>query len=106
LGFSFVLNRIIHLPVPSENLSRCGKKILESLAPTTGHDRTDGIRRGTVQRKIKKMDPAKESAETREKSEETMDATSPRCCALLTLTGVSQRRSARHKVAVSVSFRF
>jgi hypothetical protein len=34
--FSFVLARIVHLPVPSENLSRRGKKISESLAPTTG----------------------------------------------------------------------
>src|SRR5215813_4846600 len=28
--FSFVLNRIVHLPVPSENLSRRGNEISES----------------------------------------------------------------------------
>ena len=30
LGFSFVLDRIVHLPVPSESFSRRGKKISES----------------------------------------------------------------------------
>ena len=85
--FSFVLDRIVHLPVPSENVSRRGKKISESLPPRTGHDRADGSRRGVLQRKIKKTDPAKESGEIRDKSEETMDATSPGCCALLTLIG-------------------
>src|SRR5882724_2772671 len=44
LGFSFVLDRIVHLPVPSGNVSRRGKKISESLAPTTGDDRADGSR--------------------------------------------------------------
>jgi len=28
--FSFVLNRIVHLPVPSENVSRCGKEFSTS----------------------------------------------------------------------------
>lgn len=106
LGFSFVLDRIVHLPVPSEIVSRRGKKISESLAPTTGHDRADETRRGALQRKIKKMGPAKESAETRDKSEETMGATSPRCCALLKLTGVEHRRAARHQLALEVRFRF
>jgi hypothetical protein len=32
------LNWIVHLPVPSESFSRRGKKITESLAPTTGRD--------------------------------------------------------------------
>jgi hypothetical protein len=32
LGFSFVLDRIIHLPVPSGNVSRRGKKIAEILS--------------------------------------------------------------------------
>jgi hypothetical protein len=45
------------------------KGILKSLVPTTGQNRGDGTRRGMLQRKIKKIDPAKESAETREKSE-------------------------------------
>jgi hypothetical protein len=84
LRVSFVLDRIVHLPVPSESFSRRGKKISESLPPTTGHDREGAPRRGTLQRKIKKTESAKESAEIRDKSEETMDATSPRCCALLT----------------------
>jgi hypothetical protein len=84
LRVSFVLDRIVHLPVPSESFSRRGKKISESLPPRTGHDRADGSRRGVLQRKIKKTDPAKESGEIRDKSEETMGATSPRCCALLT----------------------
>src|SRR6476659_5924028 len=100
LRFSFVLDRIVHLPVPSESFSRCGKKISESLPPPTGHDRAYETGCGMPYRKITKVDSAKESAETREKSEETMDATSPRCCALLTLTAVDHRRSARHEVAL------
>jgi hypothetical protein len=36
LRFSFVLDQIVHLPVPSENVNRRGKKISKSLAPTTG----------------------------------------------------------------------
>jgi hypothetical protein len=36
LRFSFVLDRIVHLPVPSETVSRRGKKISKSLALTTG----------------------------------------------------------------------
>ena len=83
-------------------LAGVAKRFLKSLAPTTGHDRADGTRRGVLQRKIKKTDPAKESAEIRDKSEETMDATSPRCCALLTLTAVEHRRAARHKLALQV----
>jgi hypothetical protein len=35
LRVSFVLDRIVHLPVPSESFSRRGKKISESLPPTT-----------------------------------------------------------------------
>jgi hypothetical protein len=64
LGFSLVLDRIVHLPVPSENVSWRGKKISESLAPTTEDDRADGTRRGTFQRKIKETNVAKRSAET------------------------------------------
>jgi hypothetical protein len=92
LRFNFVLDRIVHLPVPSEKVSQRGKKISESLTPTTGHHRANGTKRGALQQKIKNVDPAKESAETRETSRETMDATSRRCCALLTLTGVDHRR--------------
>ena len=88
LRFSFVLDRIVHLPVPSERMRRCGKKIAEILSAEYEHNRAGATRRGVLQRKIKRMYPAKESAETREKSEVTMDATSPRRCALLTLTGV------------------
>ncbi len=32
------LNRIVHLPVPSEKMSWHGKAIPKSLAPTTGRD--------------------------------------------------------------------
>src|SRR5438067_11846548 len=39
LHFRSSLDRIVHLRVPSENVSRRGKKISESLPPTTGHDR-------------------------------------------------------------------
>jgi hypothetical protein len=38
LRFSFVVDRIVHLPVPSEDVSRRGKKISKSFAPTTEHD--------------------------------------------------------------------
>ena len=99
LRLSFVLNRIVHLPVPSEILTRRGKKVSESLTPTTGHDRANGTKRGALQRKIKNMDPAKESAEPRETSGETMDATNRRCCALLTLTGVDHRRFLKRRAA-------
>jgi len=36
LGFSFVLDRIVHLPVPSESFSRRGKKISEILRGLRG----------------------------------------------------------------------
>jgi hypothetical protein len=100
LHFSLVLDRIVHLLVPSEIFSRRGKKIAESLPPTTRHDRAGATRRGVLQRKTKETDLAKESAEIRNKSEETMGATSPRCCALLRLTAVEHRRAARHKLAL------
>jgi hypothetical protein len=87
LRFSFVLDRIVHLPVPSEDVSRRGKKISESLAPSTGHDRADGTRRGTLQQKVKKLDRPKNCL-TKEKSKETMEA-SPRCYALLPLSTVA-----------------
>src|SRR4029077_3410772 len=80
LGFSFVLDRIVHLPVPSGNVSRRGKKIAEILSAEYEHNRAGATRRGVLQRKIKKTEPAKESAET-SGIEETVDATSPRCCA-------------------------
>jgi hypothetical protein len=51
-GCRLFLDRIVHLPVPSENVNRRGKKISESLPPTTHHDRADGTRRGTLKRKI------------------------------------------------------
>jgi len=54
--FSFVLNRIVHLPVPSENLSRRGKNISEIFSADHRGDRADGTKRGTLQRKIKKME--------------------------------------------------
>jgi hypothetical protein len=71
LDFRSSLDRIVHLPVPSENVSRRGKKISESLAPTTGTIAQMGAGPGALQRKIKKIDPAKESGETRETSEVT-----------------------------------
>jgi hypothetical protein len=79
LGFSFVLDRIVHLPVPSGNVSRRGKKNAEILSAEYEHNRAGAARCGVLQRKIKKTDPAKESAEIRDKSGETMDATSLRC---------------------------
>ncbi len=100
LRVSFVLDRIVHLPVPSEVVNRRGKKIAESLPPTTRRDRPGATRRAVLQRKIEKTDPAKESAAVRDKSEETMDATIPRCSALLTLTAVEHRRAARYKLAL------
>jgi hypothetical protein len=100
LRFSFALDRIVHLPVPSEGFRQRGKRFLKSLAPTTEARSGYGTGCGMPYRKITKVDSAKESADTREKSEETMDASSPRCCALLTLTAVDHRRSARHKVAL------
>jgi hypothetical protein len=36
--FSLVLDRIVHLLVPSETVRRRCKKILESLTPNMGHD--------------------------------------------------------------------
>ena len=87
LRLSFVLDRIVHLLVPSESFSRRGKKISESLAPSTGHDRADGTRRGTLQQKVKKLDRPKNCL-TKEKSKETMEA-SPRCYALLPLSTVA-----------------
>ena len=66
LRFSFVLDRIVHLPVPSGNVSRRGKKIAEILSAEYEPNRAGATRRGVLQRRIKKTDPAKESAETRE----------------------------------------
>src|SRR5262249_62317479 len=83
----------VHLHVPSEVFTQRGKRISEPLAPTLRHNREDGTRYEALQREIKKMDPAKESAETRENSERTMYATNPRCPALLTLTCVHYRRA-------------
>src|SRR6476619_5500025 len=36
LRFSFVLDRIVHLPVPSDSFSRCGKKISEIFSADDG----------------------------------------------------------------------
>ena len=100
-GISFGWDQIVHLPIPSEGFRQRGKKISEIFSAddesTIGRMRP---RCGMPYRKITKVDSAKESAETREKSEETMDAISTRCCTLLTLTAVDHRRSARHKVAL------
>ena len=82
LRFSFVLDRIVHLPVPSEIVSRRGKKISEifNAEHAARSRRWDQARNAPA--KIKKMDSANESAEIRETSEETMDATSPALVAL------------------------
>jgi len=66
---SVVLVQVLHLSIPSGNLSRHGKNISKSLAPTRGQNRADGSWPGALQRKIKKIDPAKESGETGETSE-------------------------------------
>ena len=65
LRFSFVLDRIVHLPVPSEKVSRRGKKISESLVPTAGAITHMGGG-GEASAKNREEDPVKESAETRE----------------------------------------
>ena len=57
--FSFVLDRIVHLPVPSENVSRRGKKITKSCLPTTDRaDRTDGTWRPNARANLKKTKAA------------------------------------------------
>jgi len=82
LRFRFVLDRIVHLPVPSEIVSRRGKKISEifNAEHAARSRRWDQARNAPA--KIKKMDSANESAEIRETSEETMDATSAALVAL------------------------
>ena len=66
LGFSFVLDRIVHLPVPSGNVSRHGKKIAEifsaddrSTIERMGPDaeRVSGKKRGEVWRKSQPKPP-------------------------------------------------
>jgi hypothetical protein len=74
------------------------KKNSESLAPTTA--RADETRRGTFQRKIKKTDAVKESAETAAASEDASNATVRAGCILLPLTAVDYPGAARQKVAV------
>jgi hypothetical protein len=85
-------------------VSRRGKKIAEILSAEYEHNRAGAIRREVLQRKIKKTDPAKESGEIRDKSEETMDATSPALLRFANLTGVDHLRAARHKLPLKVSF--
>src|SRR6478735_8351296 len=50
LRSSFVVDRIVHLTVPSETVSRRGTKISKSLVPIPGHDGANGTRREPLQR--------------------------------------------------------
>jgi hypothetical protein len=57
--FSMVLKRIVHLAVPSENVSWRGKKITKSCLPTTDRaDRTDGTWRPNARANLKKTKAA------------------------------------------------
>jgi hypothetical protein len=42
LHFRLFLNRVVHLPVPSEDVSRRGKKIFRIFAADLWHDLADG----------------------------------------------------------------
>ena len=88
LGFSFVLDRIIHLPVHSENGSRRGKRNLNLCADHGDRIMPDGTGAKRFSRRIKDGSD-KKSAQARETSEETMDATTPRRGTLLPLSAVA-----------------
>src|SRR6476620_5559749 len=66
LGFSFVLDRIVHLPVPSGNVSRRGKKIAEILSAEyrTRSGRRDQARNAAA--KSQEAGSAKELPDQRE----------------------------------------
>jgi hypothetical protein len=58
--FSFALDRIVHLPVPSESFTGRGKKISKSFPPTADHiGRTHGTRRRMLERRNKETNGAK-----------------------------------------------
>ena len=58
--FRSSLDRIVHLPVPSENMTRGGKKISKSFPPTADHaGRTHGTRRRMLERRNKETNGAK-----------------------------------------------
>jgi len=58
--FRSSLDRIVHLPVPSENMTRRGKKISKSFPPTADHaGRTHGTRRRMLERRNKETNGAK-----------------------------------------------
>ena len=90
LDFRSSLARIVHLPVPSENVSRRGKKVGESSARQLGGcDRADGTQtRKALARNQRKGIRPKNWLRPDRRVKELWDATSPRCCALLTLIGV------------------
>ena len=77
-------------------------KDFEIFCADHGARSADGTRRGTLQQKIKKLDRPKNWL-TKEKSEETMEATSPRCYALLPLGAVAYVGAVQ--IALEVSFR-
>jgi hypothetical protein len=61
-----VLKRIVHLAVPSENVSRRGKKITKSCLPTMDRaDRTDGTWRSNARANLKKTKGGPPDGESR-----------------------------------------
>ena len=74
LGFSFVLDRIVHLPVPSENVSRHGKEIIKIFPCDDEPVESHGCaRRQTLERKIEDTNLAKSPPKPKNTSEETTD---------------------------------
>jgi hypothetical protein len=67
LRFSFVLDRIVHLPVPSENVSQRGKRFSKSFRPATDDaNRKHGQQaRETPEGKIEQKNLARRSRASR-----------------------------------------
>jgi hypothetical protein len=73
LHFSFVLDRVVHLPVPSENVSRRGKKIQNVCRADGSCESGEWLQTANLERKRKEMNLTERAAETRQTSGETGD---------------------------------
>jgi len=91
LHFRSFLDRILHLPVPSEDLSRRGKRFSECLPPTTPGNRGEVTRRGALQENVKRWDLTKDLAERRQTSGKLGTQECVRCTSLF-LAIIDHRR--------------